>query len=159
MPIGNLTSQYFANFYLTPLDRLIERHPGVTGYVRYMDDMVVLADDKSVLWTVHTRVKEFVEQRLRVALKPAATRVLPVEVGVPFLGFVIFRGVVRFDPVRLRRFRARIRRRLSTLRRDEGDPKRAQAALCSLLGWAESGNTALLRHHFAARLRRDGVAG
>ena len=59
IPIGNLTSQYFANYYLTPLDRLWLGCEGVKAYVRYMDDMLVFANDKPGLHVALKQARDF----------------------------------------------------------------------------------------------------
>lgn len=102
LPIGALTSQHFANLYLAPLDNFILRTLRL-DYVRYMDDMAVFADEKATLWAAHDRISTFVAARLRLELKPSATRLLPVTDGVPWLGFRVWPGQVRLDGVHLRR--------------------------------------------------------
>ena len=88
LPIGNLTSQFWANVYLTGLDHFIQRELGCRGYVRYVDDIVLFADSKTVLWDW----KALLERRLaalRLTIHPGA-HPRPVEEGLPFLGFVLF---------------------------------------------------------------------
>jgi hypothetical protein len=70
LPIGNLTSQHFANFYLAPLDRLIKEHLGRGVYVRYMDDFVVWGESGTDLRGVWRDVEAFLAAELRLALKP-----------------------------------------------------------------------------------------
>ena len=112
------------------------REVGACGYVRYMDDILVFGSDKASLWQVQAKADIWIRERLDLVFKPAATRVLPVRVGVPFLGFVVFPGLVRLDPARVRRWR----RKMALLqRRAEASPLQAQALVSSassLLGWA-----------------------
>ncbi len=68
LPIGNLTSQHFANFYLGPLDRFIKQELRVLGYVRYMDDFLLFSDSKEFLRQAHRRICEFVESELKPLL-------------------------------------------------------------------------------------------
>ena len=111
VPIGNLTSQYFANLYLGELDHLIKDRLRLPGYVRYMDDMVVLADSKARLHDALATITEFLETRLRLELRPERTRLLPVTQGLPWLGFRVFPGVMRLDGRKWARMRRRVRRR------------------------------------------------
>lgn len=111
VPIGNLTSQYFANLYLGELDHLIKDELRLPGYVRYMDDMVLLADSKARLRETLSTITEFLETRLRLELRPERTRLLPVTQGLPWLGFRAFPGVLRLDGRKWARMRRRIRAR------------------------------------------------
>ena len=111
VPIGNLTSQYFANLYLSELDHRIKDAMRLPGYVRYMDDMVVLADSKARLHHVLATITEFLGTRLCLELRPERTRLLPVTQGLPWLGFRVFPGLIRLDGRKWTRMRRRVRRR------------------------------------------------
>ena len=110
VPIGNLTSQYFANLYLSELDHTIKGKMRLPGYVRYMDDMVVLADSKARLHDVLATITEFLRTRLCLELRPERTRLLPVTQGLPWLGFRVFPGLIRLDGRKWARMRRRVRR-------------------------------------------------
>lgn len=88
MPLGNLTSQYFANHYLSGLDHWVKEELRIPAYVRYMDDMVLWSPDKGTLKKAHASVKAYVEDRLRVALKPEVLN--RSKRGLPFLGYRLF---------------------------------------------------------------------
>jgi len=138
LPIGNLTSQHFANFHLTVLDRAVRALPGVRGYVRYMDDLRVFGE-RGELRAVRAALEAFVPGTLGLTLKARATRLLPVACGVPFLGFVVYRGTTRLDGARVRRFRA-------GLRRAALEPVARRAAIAqSLCAWVALADTAGLR--------------
>lgn len=88
LPIGNLTSQFWANVYLNPFDHFVKRTLRCKGYVRYMDDLLLFAADKAILWTW----KQAVQGRLadlRLTVHPGA-HPRPVAEGIPFLGFTVF---------------------------------------------------------------------
>ncbi|MGC9451977.1 MAG: RNA-directed DNA polymerase [Oceanipulchritudo sp.] len=110
LPIGSLSSQHLANFYLSPLDRLCQSLPGVRGYVRYMDDFVCWADSKESLLLTGKRIEAFVSDVLGLTLKhsPAPQRTEP---GMDFLGFRIFPTHTRLN----RRSKVRYRRKIRTL--------------------------------------------
>ena len=86
LPIGNLTSQFWANVYLDPLDHFITRRLRCPGYVRYVDDLLLFGPDKPTLWAWRTAVIERLA-RLRLTVHPGA-HPRPVTEGIPFLGFV-----------------------------------------------------------------------
>ncbi|MEI7908713.1 MAG: RNA-directed DNA polymerase [Verrucomicrobiota bacterium] len=93
LPIGNLTSQHFANLYLGELDHHAKEMLRVPGYVRYMDDFVLWADDKATLRQWFEEVTMFVSETLKLELKPP--QINRTDRGMPFLG-------CRTDAARLR---------------------------------------------------------
>ena len=109
LPIGNLTSQFWANCYLNPLDQFIKRQLKCRGYVRYVDDLLLFADDKRILWQWKAAVVDFLVG-LRLRLHDRESTVYPVNTGIPFLGFRIYpdrRRLKRRNGVAFaRRFRA-----------------------------------------------------
>jgi retron-type reverse transcriptase len=111
VPIGNLTSQYFANLYLGELDHFVKERRRLKGYVRYMDDFLVFAGDKASLHETLCAIRRFLHHTLLLDLKEPATRLVPVTQGIPFLGFRIFPGLVRVDRKKLVRFRRQVRQR------------------------------------------------
>jgi RNA-directed DNA polymerase len=89
LPIGNLTSQFWANCHLNPLDHFIKRRLHCGGYVRYVDDFLLFANDKTTL--LHWQ-KAIVERLsgLRLTLHEDSAQARLSQSGFPFLGFVIF---------------------------------------------------------------------
>ena len=86
MPIGNLTSQFWANVYLDPLDQFVKRELKCEGYVRYVDDFLLFADDKRDLHRWKKSIIEFAAS-LRLKLHERESVVFPVTTGIPFLGW------------------------------------------------------------------------
>jgi retron-type reverse transcriptase len=109
--IGNLTSQHFANLVLGELDHFLKEEVKVRGYLRYMDDLICFSDQKVDLRRVLDEVRGFLLRKLRLELKDSATRIAPVTEGVPFLGFRIFRNLIRLQRSNLVRFRRKIRKK------------------------------------------------
>ncbi len=89
LPIGNLTSQFFANVYLNELDQFVKHSLKVRHYVRYVDDFVLLADNPAQLRLWHNQIAEFLQTRLRLKLKDEHL-VAPLQAGVDFLGYVVY---------------------------------------------------------------------
>ena len=108
MPIGNLTSQIFANLYLDPLDHLVKDELGVKRYVRYMDDLLLFSRDKGRLWDLHARVESFLADELSLRFKDRSTTLAPVSEGMTFLGFRVFPSVIRLTRRGWRRFRRKV---------------------------------------------------
>ena len=91
VPIGNYTSQYFGNLYLSGLDHWVKEVLRVRHYFRYCDDMVVFGADKTRLHQLRVLFDEFMRDRLRLEMK-ANWQVFPVDVrGVDFLGYRFFK--------------------------------------------------------------------
>jgi len=89
IPIGNLTSQFLANFHLNGLDHFIKEDLRVPGYLRYVDDMILLGDRKQDLWRWHGEIVDYLA-RLRLRLHPRKTRLAPVATGMDVLGYRVF---------------------------------------------------------------------
>ncbi len=92
LPIGNLTSQVFANFFLTELDHFVKHRLGIKKYVRYVDDCVFVSADKSLLKIVIKKVRSFLKNQLNLTLHPKKIYLQPVDNGVSFLGTFIRPG-------------------------------------------------------------------
>lgn len=109
LPIGNLTSQFFANVYLDSLDHFVKEELRAPGYIRYCDDFVVFGESRGDLEAVRETISDWLA-RLRLLMHPRKSVVFRVGDGVPFLGFLMFpdhRRVLRRSVVRARRrFRA-----------------------------------------------------
>ena len=108
LPIGNLTSQLFANVYLDGLDHTVQETMRVKGYVRYMDDFAVFGDDKDRLWGVRQEIQGFLAgERLR--MHDGKSRVYRTDEGIEFLGFRIWPSRRRLKRQNVRRMQGRIR--------------------------------------------------
>jgi RNA-directed DNA polymerase len=90
MPLGNLTSQFFANVYLNELDQFVKHELRAKYYIRYVDDLVVLSNDKQTLASHQERINRFVLDQLALELHPDKTKILTLQNGVGFLGLRVF---------------------------------------------------------------------
>ncbi|MEI6514051.1 MAG: reverse transcriptase domain-containing protein [bacterium] len=118
LPIGNLTSQWWANCYLNPLDQCIKRELSCHGYLRYVDDFLLFSNDKRELW----EWREAVIQRLahyRLTLHEERTYPFPVSEGIPFLGFVVFPEHRRLKRRNLISYRRKLKHILSLGTREQ----------------------------------------
>ena len=149
LPIGNLTSQHFANLYLDRLDR----HPVLKGldFVRYMDDFVVWTNDKSRLLDLRRELTQFCRDELGLEFKqiPFINR---TDKGMDFLGLRVFPSAIRLN----RASRVRYARRLSHYERmfAEGaiDDQELQGRVTALTAFIEQADTlGWRRHHLATR--------
>ncbi|MBQ3670207.1 MAG: hypothetical protein II921_01855 [Treponema sp.] len=89
LPIGNLTSQVFANFFLTEFDHYIKHTLGIKRYVRYVDDFVIVHESKSYLKYLIPKIRTFLKDELGLTLHPRKIYLQEAKKGVPFLGAFI----------------------------------------------------------------------
>lgn len=105
LPIGNLTSQFWSNCYLNPLDHFIKRQLHCKGYLRYVDDFLLFADTPEELWGWKQKVLRQLTS-LRLTLHEPRMQVRPVNEGIPWLGLQIFptyRRLKRRNVIKARR--------------------------------------------------------
>jgi RNA-directed DNA polymerase len=134
LPIGNLTSQFFANVYLDPLDHEIRDRKGVHGYLRYMDDFVLFGDSKQYLLDLRAGIEAFLQERLKLRLKPEATRLNRTFHGLSFLGMRIFPNYLRVRPENRKRSIRRAIRTVRAWQNSEIDEQRAAQSVTSIIG-------------------------
>lgn len=106
LPIGNLTSQYFANHYLSGLDHRMKEKTCVKVYVRYMDDVVMLGSSKEEIREFVDDYIEYAESFLKLRIKPVMTG--EIKYGIPFLGYRVFPTHLALSGISKRRFRHKL---------------------------------------------------
>jgi retron-type reverse transcriptase len=89
LPIGNLTSQFWANVYLNELDQFVKRELRCRAYLRYCDDFLLFSDSKRRLWAWKAAIRQRLAA-LRLTLHEASSTVYPTRAGIPFLGFRLY---------------------------------------------------------------------
>ena len=145
VPIGNLTSQFFANLYLNELDHFVTFDLHQCHYLRYMDDFLLFGDTKEELWDCERRIRRFLDERLRLSLHQRKTLVFPCYAGVPWLGFRVFDSVRRILPGNIRRFRRRMRRLKMSYARGDVPFEELPQAVRRWINHARHGDTYCLR--------------
>ena len=90
MPLGNLTSQFFANVYLDELDWFVKSELKAKHYIRYVDDFVILHSDKKALIRYADEINQFLKQKLNIELHPKKSKIIILRNRLTFLGFRIF---------------------------------------------------------------------
>ncbi len=89
LPLGNLTSQLFANVYLDPLDKFVKHQLRAPHYLRYADDFVLLGQDKRALIDQLVEIQSFLIGRLQLLLHPGKVSIRKLTQGIDFLGYVV----------------------------------------------------------------------
>ncbi len=87
MPLGNLTSQFFANIYLNELDYFVKHGLKAKYYIRYVDDFVILHKSKEQLIIWQYEINNFLKKNLCIELHKDKSKVIPLSQGIDFLGF------------------------------------------------------------------------
>jgi RNA-directed DNA polymerase len=90
MPLGNLTSQFFANIYLNKLDHFIKHKLKAKYYIRYVDDFVILHNSKEKLEQKKKQIDNFLKKELKLELHKDKSKIKQLKQGINFLGFRIF---------------------------------------------------------------------
>jgi RNA-directed DNA polymerase len=131
LPIGNLTSQFWANCYMNDFDHFVTRQLGCGAYLRYVDDFLLFSDDKAVLWQWRSAIIERLAG-LRLTLHEHKAQVQATTEGVRFLGFTIYpthRRLVRRKGIQYRR---KLRAMVTAYHRGK---VRREAVDASIRGW------------------------
>jgi len=89
LPIGNLTSQIFANIYLDKLDWFIKKQSRIKYYFRYADDFVIVNEDSEYLKSIITSIEDFLKKELDLTLHPHKVEIRKFSQGIDFLGYII----------------------------------------------------------------------
>jgi len=90
MPLGNLTSQFFANVYLNELDQFVKHKLKAKYYIRYVDDFVILHENEIQVKVWKFYINKFLKENLKIELHPEKSRVIPLSRGIDFVGFRTF---------------------------------------------------------------------
>jgi len=138
VPIGNLTSQYFANHYLAGLDHFVKEILRVPAYARYMDDMVLWHADKNHLLQAGKRLSQYAAQELALTLKPFCLN--HHSRGLPFLGYLVYPAQVRLAHRSRIRFIRKLRLYENNLLTGIWGQKEYQNHILPLLAFTEKAN-------------------
>lgn len=156
LPIGNLTSQWWGNVYLNPLDHFVKEQLRVPGYVRYVDDFVVFGKTKQGLREWQHTIQDFL-LRFRLLLHPHKTHIYPVVQGVPFLGFTVYPYYKYVQKPRLRRYKRLIKKRIAILDTHPENPQYLESGLNSWLGHIGFGQHQRVENAIYRYIRSKGV--
>jgi len=145
LPIGNYSSQFFANLYLNELDQFIKRKLKCKYYIRYVDDFILLDRDKEKLKLWRNEINNFLRDNLKLKLSLEKTKIQPIKAGIDFLGYF-----VKPDYILVRRkVVSRLKNKLYRLNetKKEIPVKKILATINSYYGH--------FRHAFSFNLRKD----
>ena len=138
IPIGNLTSQYFANHLLAFADHFVKEKLQVPGYVRYMDDMVLWHSDKSKLLEAGRIFETFIKEELKLVLKPFCLN--RVDKGLPFLGYLVFPSKTLLAKRSRIRYASKLKKYCNHLETGDWSQEIFQQHIQPLVAFTEHGN-------------------
>ncbi len=150
LPIGNLTSQFWANVYLDPLDQFVKRTLHGQAYLRYSDDFLLFHDDKRVLQDWREAIREFL-QTLRLRLHEGKSDIFPVRLGVTFVGFRVFPTYRRLRRDNVRRAYRRMRDLQAAYRAGTISQEQASASVRSWIAHSQYAATYGLRRQLVTQ--------
>lgn len=136
LPVGNLTSQLFSNIYLNKLDYFVKHNLRCRCYIRYVDDFIVLDEDKRKLAVIKEEIEKFLNGNLKLKLNRKSS-IFPVKQGVDFLGYRTWRThrLLRKSSVK------RMKRKIKEFLAGEISPEKMIPVLSSWMGHASHANT------------------
>jgi len=108
MPLGNLTSQFFANVYLNELDQFVKHKLRIKHYVRYVDDFVILSSSRELLLQYNQKIVQFLKTELKLEIHPFKSKIVDYKKGIDFLGLRIFPYHMLIKKKNLRKFRNKL---------------------------------------------------
>lgn len=135
VPVGNLTSQFFANIYLNQLDQFVKQKLKYKAYVRYMDDFILFANDPERLKCDLHLIREYLFTTLRLSIKEESVQLNRIGQGVPFLGYRVFQNLIRIRRENLKRCLRGIRLQESAFAKGTIDSEKLYQSTRSRLGF------------------------
>lgn len=133
MPIGNLTSQMFANIYLNEVDQYAKHELGLHYYIRYMDDIIILHPDKKYLAQVKELIRVFLDENLRLNLNQK-TAIRPCSMGIDFVGYRIWATHRRLKKKTAVKIKRNLKRQIERVRAGEESRERLMRSVASYRG-------------------------
>ena len=150
MPLGNLTSQFFANIYLNELDYFVKHKLKAKYYIRYVDDFVILHSSKEQLTKWKEEIDNFLQERLKLQLHPDKSKIIHLSRGIDFIGF---RNFYYFKLLRKRNIRKIQAKFLEFISKDIAK----EEIMSSFLGWnsyAKQANAYKLRKNMLSKINK-----
>lgn len=144
MPLGNLTSQFFANVYLNELDYFVKHDLKIKYYIRYVDDFVLFGRSKEPLECLKIKLQEFL-QKLKLELHQGKSKIRPLHKGICFLGFRIFYNYKLMKKGSIRKMEGKIQQMQFQYSKGEISFEDLVNSLVSFIGYTKQANTYKLR--------------
>ncbi|MBS3142436.1 helix-turn-helix domain-containing protein [Candidatus Woesearchaeota archaeon] len=151
MPLGNLTSQFFANVYLNELDQFVKHKLRVKYYIRYVDDFAILHHSRKVLEEYKRKIDVFIRESLDLKLHPDKSQVLKLEKGISFLGFRVFYYHKLLVKKNMRKFEKKMEQMKHEYRDDKLEREKVIEKFEGWLAYASHANTYKYRKRITSK--------
>ncbi|MGB3640736.1 MAG: RNA-directed DNA polymerase [Rivularia sp. (in: cyanobacteria)] len=151
LPIGNLTSQFFANVYLNGFDHFVKEELKVRKYLRYVDDFALFSDDRGFLAEARLAVEEHLA-KLRLKIHPVKSQLFETKHGANFLGFRVLPNCIRVRTENLRRAKRRYRKMYGDYINGKISSEKVSQSMQSWFAHLEHGDTWELRQQIFTSL-------
>lgn len=161
MPLGNYTSQFFANIYLNELDYYVKHVLKAKYYIRYVDDFVILHESKKRLEFFIEHINLFLPC-LKIKLHPDKTEILPLRNGITFLGYRIFYHYRLLRKRNIRTFTRKLEKNISLCKNKEITEEQLESRINGWMGYAKFGDTwnfreKILRSHCVGVIFKENI--
>jgi retron-type reverse transcriptase len=140
LPLGNLTSQFFANIYLNQFDHFVKENLKAKKYLRYVDDFAIFSDDRDFLKSANLEIENYLSQ-IRLLLHPAKTHLFETQYGANFVGFRILPDRISVISKNVRRGRKRIKYLLKKVKLRKCSIIKLNCSIQAWKGHLQHGNT------------------
>ncbi len=140
LPIGNYTSQYFANIYMNELDKYIKEELKVKYYIRFMDDGILLVESKEQAKELLNKIQKFLEKNLKLQLNKKTTY-MPVKRGCIYCGYRVFLEYRLIKRQNINRVKKRIKRWNKLWEKKEYQFEKWNQSFCAWKGYAKHANS------------------
>jgi|SRR3989338_5688888 len=144
MPLGNLTSQFFANVYLNELDQFVKHKLKAKYYIRYVDDFVILHKDKPILEKYKEQIEIFLKT-IKLELHPDKSKIIPLRKGISLLGYRVFYYHKLLRKSNIRKFQRNISKKINLVKNGILPYDSLLESLNGWFGYAMWANTYKLR--------------
>lgn len=155
MPLGNLTSQFFANVYLNKLDYFVKHKLKARFYIRYVDDLIILESDKKKLERYRKEIDIFLKNVLNIHLHPDKSKILSLSNTINFLGFRVFYYHRLLKKSNIRKMRQKLKRLGQEYKSHEIDYDSIYDFLEGWTAYAKNADACKLRGKIIAEIEKD----
>jgi RNA-directed DNA polymerase len=145
LPIGNLSSQLWANVYLSDLDHYVKERLREPYYIRYMDDFIILSNSKAHLWRTRSLIGQYLTVKLKLIMNKK-TAIFPVSQGIDFLGYRIWATHRLLRKSSIKRMKKKLKLLKWQLSQGKLDVQHARASIGSWLGYTKHANSYRLKN-------------
>jgi retron-type reverse transcriptase len=152
LPIGNLTSQFFANIYLNGLDHFCKEQLKAPKYLRYVDDFALFADDPGFLAAARPQIEDYLATQLRLKIHPIKSQQFETRHGANFVGFRVLPDRIRVCTESLKRGRIRLRQQQTAYNNQTISQTAATQSLQSWFAHLNHGSTWQLQKQISGAL-------